>query len=118
MVSARVPSQSNISPRMIMGSGWQSLESLLHFVSHERFDQGVHVAFDEVLKIVEGQVDAMVGHAVLGEIVGANLLAPFAGADLRPALVVIAGLLLRGLGLQEAGAEDGQGPGLILLLRP
>ena len=39
-------------------------------------------AFEHTIELVLREVDAMVGHAVLGEVVGADLLRPLARADL------------------------------------
>src|SRR5687768_15866629 len=83
----------------------------------ELIDQRLDRALHHFRQIVEGRADAVVGDAVLGEVVGPNLLGALAGADLRPAN--LARLLLRAqaLSLVEAGAQDGHRPGLVLELR-
>ena len=55
------------------------------------FDQGVayglQVAGHDLVELVERQIDAVVGQAVFGKVVGANPLAAIAGADLGLPLV-------------------------------
>ena len=59
----------------------------------------------------------MVGHAVLGEVVGADLLRALAGADLRAPRRRLLGLLPLALGLVQPGAKDAQRLRLVLQLR-
>src|SRR6266516_1989147 len=58
----------------------------------------------------------MIRHAVLGKIVGADLFAPFSGADLGFALVVVFGFFLGDFPIEQARAEHGQGARFVLLL--
>ena len=60
---------------------------LLPLVFHQGVDHRIEVAGDDVVELVEREVDAVVGQAVFGEIVGADPLAAVAGADLGLALV-------------------------------
>ena len=46
-------------------------------------NDGGDVAVHEAVQIIQGKSDAMIGHAGLGIIVGADLLAAIARADLR-----------------------------------
>src|SRR5258706_8117311 len=68
--------------RLFMASGVQRGEARFHVVRDERLDHGVEVALDEVREIVERDFNAMIGHAVLREIVGADFFTALAGADL------------------------------------
>ena len=52
----------------------------------ERFQQLVQTSFQYRLQIVNGDGDAVVGYAVLGEVVGANFCGAVAGGDLLAAL--------------------------------
>ena len=58
----------------------------------------------------------MIGHTVLGEVIGADALAAVAAADLAAALLGDGGALLFLLGLIEAGAEDLHGAILVFIL--
>ncbi len=49
---------------------------------HQRLDERVEVAVNEICQIVERDFDAMIRDTVLRKIVGADFLAAFAGADL------------------------------------
>src|SRR5665213_418336 len=63
----------------------------LHFFSGVEGDQSVDCGLQQALhhhrEIVVGEADAMVGEAVLGEVVGADFFAAIAGADLLFALL-------------------------------
>src|SRR5215472_3263177 len=52
------------------------------------------------------QADAVIGEAVLREVVGANLFAAIAGADLRLALRSLCGVLLLHLNFVESRAQN------------
>src|SRR5229473_5112270 len=66
---------------------------------------------------MERQADAMIGDAVLREIIGADFFGAVAGFDLAAALGGEGGLALLLLLLVEAGAENAHGFGAILDLR-
>src|SRR5207253_3239349 len=55
----------------------QHRELLLEIVSHERLDNAIKVAINERRQIINGEFDAVIGHAVLREIVGADALVAF-----------------------------------------
>ncbi len=76
----------------------------------------LQVAGDDLVELVERQVDAVVGHAVLREVVGADPLAAVAGADEALALGGPLGLLLLQLGIVEAGLQHAERLGLVLVL--
>src|ERR1035438_7392105 len=69
----------------------RDLHLLLHFlgleVRDQRVDHGLDAAVHEVRQLVRGEADAMIGNAVLREVVGADLLAAIAAAHHRPALL-------------------------------
>jgi len=48
----------------------------------QTIDQLIQVPFEDLFKVIQSKPDAVVGYAVLREVVGANLLAAIAGADL------------------------------------
>lgn len=102
------------------GSGWLGTDPLLQppgeVVGDERLDEGVELAVEHGAEVVEGQFDAVIGDAVLGEVVGADSFVAFAGADLGAALGGVFGVFLGAFGFEEAGAEDAQGLGLVFLL--
>jgi hypothetical protein len=79
-------------------------ELLVELIGHERTDERVEVAFDEIRQVVEGQFNAVIGHAVLREIISADLLAPFAGADLVFAVGGVFGIFLGDLAFEQASA--------------
>ena len=59
----------------------------------QRLEQGVEVSLDDAVQAVQRQVDAVVGHPVLREIVGPDALAAVAGADqVAPGLAQFGGL--------------------------
>jgi hypothetical protein len=58
-------------------------EALILVIGLERSKERTKVAFDNPVKTVECQVDPVVGHAILGKIIGANALATVA----RPAQI-------------------------------
>src|SRR5207249_7848582 len=88
-------------------SGLEGLELLLQLLRHEWLDQRIEVALEQVLQVVEGQVETMIGHAILREVVGADLFAAFARANLRAALAVVLGFFLGNLRLEEARPQHG-----------
>src|SRR3990172_9201520 len=81
-------------------------EAGLRFGVH-RLDDIFDVAVEEGGQVVPGVADAVVGHPVLGEVVGTYLLGALAGADLGAAgrldLLALPALL----DIEDAGAEDG-----------
>src|SRR2546421_6834509 len=102
MVSASVPSQSNIKPLIFIERGEvETPESTLkrrqlifEVAGHQRLDQGIEIAVDHIRKIVEREFDAVISDAVLRKVVGADALVAFAGADLRLALRGVFGIFL------------------------
>ena len=65
------------------------------FLRGQLVNKGIEFAVQHVGQLIQGQADAMVGDAVLGEIVGADLLAALPGAHLGPPrLGHLRGLLL------------------------
>src|SRR5436309_2677328 len=56
----------------------QGLQLFLQVMRHQRFDDRINLALQNKRQVVEGQLDAMVGDAVLREIVGADALVALA----------------------------------------
>src|SRR4051794_5706771 len=72
----------------------------------ERVRQLVRLAGQHLVEVVDAEVDAVVGHAPLRIVVGADLLRAVARPDLRLALGAERGLLLLQLGLVELRAQQ------------
>src|SRR5215210_1670938 len=82
----------------------------------QRIDDAIEVALQQARKVVDGQPDTVVGDAVVGEVVGPNLLAALARADLRAALLAaLRGLALL-LRLEQPGTQHAHGLGPVLVL--
>src|SRR5579864_4065505 len=83
----------------------------------QRFDQRFEFAIHDLIELMQGQPDAMIGDAILRKIVGSDLLASIAAAHhaapFRPDFV----LLLLELHVIESRAQLTQGLGIILDLR-
>src|SRR5439155_159097 len=73
-------------------------------------DQLAHVAGDDRVQFVEREVDAVVGQAVLREVVGADALAAVARADQRAALLGAGAVQLLLLPLVQLAAQPPHGP--------
>src|SRR2546427_457192 len=76
----------------------------------QRLQQLRQVAVDDGIELIKRQVDAVIGEAVLREIVGADTFAAVARADLALALVGADFVKLLLLALEEPAAEDAHGP--------
>src|ERR1700730_4143637 len=83
----------------------------------ECVDKRIDCAVEHLVELMQRQVDAMVGDAGLGKVVGADALGAIAGTDHRAARRRDLGFLL-GLGLlEQARAQNLEGPRLVLVLR-
>src|SRR5262249_40031460 len=86
------------APARLMFSRLRALPQPLLLVEvDEGLDQPVEPAGDDGVELVQGEVDAVVGDAVLREVVGADALAAVARADQGAALLgplAVQGLLL------------------------
>src|SRR5690606_30297199 len=98
----RSPLRSDHPPRDGEGEAWLLVLSELSFqigqasgliLGDQRVEQRGQVAFQNLRQAVQGQADAVIGHAPLREVVGANALGPVARADLRLARVGPSGVL-------------------------
>ena len=74
---------------------------------HQRLNQRVEVAVNEAGQIVERDFDAVVGDAVLREIVGADFFAAVAGADLLFAVRGVFGIFLGDFRFEQPRAQHG-----------
>src|SRR5579871_164638 len=86
-------------------------------IGDERVDDLVHLAIHHEIELMEGESDAVVGDAVLREVVGADLLAAVAGAYHAAAFSAERGLLLLEFDFVETGAQHALRLGTILDLR-
>ena len=71
----------------------------------ERTDQAVEISRHDVVELVEREVDAVIGHAPLREIVGADAFGAVTAADQRTARFGFLGLLLLALRVEQARRE-------------
>src|SRR6266481_4506231 len=75
-------------------------------VTDQRVDNGLELAIHHIGELVNCEADAVVGDAVLREVVGADLLAAVAAADHRFALFCQGFLLLLHFDFVQARAQD------------
>jgi len=80
-------------------------------VSDEAVDHVGDVAFHDAIELMQGETDAVIGEAILGEIVGADFFAAIARADHAAALSSDGLLLLFELDFVEARTQDALGFG-------
>src|SRR5215813_2423513 len=76
----------------------------------------VGVASDHLRQLVEREIDAMVAHAPLGKIIGADALRAVTGADLPSTFGGAGSIPLLTLEVVESGAQDGHGLGAVSVL--
>ena len=82
----------------------------------EGLHQLSHLTFKDAGQVVNGKADAMVGDAVLGEVIGAHFLGAVPRSDLGAAGLGYLFLLLPVFDVVEPGPDDGHGFGLVLEL--
>ena len=82
----------------------------------ERPDEFIEVPVEHVLKLVQGQVDSVIGDAILREIVGPDLRGPVPGPDHRSSLPRPRGFQFGQSPVQQPGPQHFQGPELVLQL--
>ncbi len=73
-------------------------------------------SFHHAVDIIKREVDAVVAHAALGEIIGADALRPVAAANLLLALAGAGGVGFFTLLLIEPGAQHFQRLGFVFML--
>src|SRR5579872_2707455 len=83
----------------------------------ERLDELIQLPVHHLRELVEGELDAVVGHAALREVVGADALGAIAAADLQAARLRLGALLLLLLGRQQPCLEERERAGAVLVLR-
>ena len=82
------------------------LQTFRHVGGLQRVDQSVEIAVHHAIEIIKRQTDAMIGHAVLREIVSANFFFAAAGADLAAALGAVFFGFLALFSLQQTRTQD------------
>src|SRR5271154_88516 len=92
-------------------------EALGFVVGDQAVDERGEFAVHHVGELMEREADAVIGHAVLGEVVGADFLGAVAGFDLAAALDGEGGFAPVLFLLVEARAEDAHGFGAVFDLR-
>ena len=70
------------------------LQFLRLIVCDEGVDEIIELAFHDEMELVDGEADAMVGDAILFEVVSADFFGAVAGADLRAAFARLKFMLL------------------------
>src|SRR3990172_11903922 len=122
-VSSSYPSSSTTTatlagrPSSVRGVALQRGEALGLVPLEERVDHLVEVPVEQPLHVREVVAEALVGDAVLREVVGAHLLRALRAADLGAPSRALPGLALLDLGGQEPRAQHGHRLGLVLQLR-
>src|SRR5262245_31176387 len=102
------------SRRIGLGGG----EKLSLMLGHQRADQFLEPRpFDNLVELVEGEIDAVIGDAALREIIGADALGAVARPDLAAPRGRALGIEALPFALIEPGTQDLQRPGLVLVLR-
>src|SRR4029077_2608368 len=96
----------------LLGVGLLELFGLV--IRGERFENGVELSIHNEIQLMERQADAVIGDAVLREVVGANFLAAVAAASLSAPLRSQRCLLLFQLQFVQPGAEHALGLGAVL----
>lgn len=96
--------------------GLEVFESLLFVVVDEMVDEFGHVAEDDFVEGVEGEVDAVVGESVLGEVVGSDALGAVAGADHVFSGGVTFGAFFLLVVVEDTAAEEAPGFGAVFVL--
>ena len=91
-------------------------EAVFHIALLEGGNHFVEVALDDAVEIVKGQSDAVVGDAVLREVVGADFFLAPGAPDEAAAVGGILGFFFVAFVLEEASAEDFEGGGFVFLL--
>src|SRR5688572_17041589 len=82
----------------------------------QRVDDLFHFTLHDAVELVKRQVDPVIGAATLREVVGANALGAVAAADLALAGTRPLGILAAAFLIIEAGPQDLERLGLVLVL--
>src|SRR5690606_15205133 len=85
-------------------------------LARERIDHLVELAFENPVELVQREVDAVIGHASLREVVRANTLRSIPRADEALAARGRLALALRDLGVAQPGREERHRARAILML--
>src|SRR5271157_1319743 len=119
--SRRTPWSNAVST--VMGASDQRalIGVLLQFlglvVGGEGVENGIHLALHHEIQLMQRQADAVIRHAVLREVVGADLFAAIAGAHHAAPLRAQRRLLFLELQLVKPRAQHTLGLGAVLDLR-
>src|SRR5262245_25106690 len=89
---------------------------LLFVVLFERVDDVAEIAGDDGVELVEIQIDAVIGDAILRKIVGADAFVAVAGTDLAAARFGTFAMEFLLLHVEEPAAQNAQGPFVVLML--
>src|ERR1019366_1139919 len=104
--------------RLVYRSLFRLLFHLLALVMGDQgIENGVHFALHHEIELMQRQADAVIAHAILREVVGADFLAAVAGAHHALALRAQGRLLLFEFQLVQTGTQHAFGLSAILDLR-
>src|SRR5438105_3410767 len=98
------------------GATRSGTEAFLFSGQPEGVDQVIEVAVEHLGQVVNGVMNAVIGNAVLGEVVGADLLRPVTRADLGATLPGARSFLLRQHPVEQPRAQHLQRLDLVLQL--
>ena len=82
----------------------------------ERINQEIDLAFKDLIQLIEGQIDAVIGHSALRKIIGADPFRAVARADEATPVFRLGGLLAFALGGDEPGSKETHRPRAVLML--
>src|SRR5690606_12051258 len=92
-------------------------QKLRLMIGNQRVDDLVELAFHDPVELVQREVDAMVRHPALGEVVGADALGTVAGSHLQQPRLRALVRRLHALQVEQAGAQNLHGARTVLVLR-
>src|ERR1035441_9237429 len=119
--SRRMP-WSNAVCTVMWGSDQRALVALLLqlfglVIGGQGFEDGIHLPLHHEIQLMQRQADAVIRHAILREVVGADLFAAIAGSDHATPLGAQRRLLFLKLQLVQPRAQHALGFGAVLDLR-
>src|SRR6185295_3402862 len=117
----RAPCCNAVCTVMVRSVDGSLFRLLFHFLalvmSNERVEDRVHLAFHHEIELMERETDAVIAHAILREVVGADLLAAVARSHHALALGAEGRLLFFQLQLVQPGTQHALRLGAIFYLR-
>src|SRR5262249_49251342 len=115
--STRASSRTSALTRTPAASARGGIQQLLDFRELQSFDERIELAIERARELVAGEADAMIGHGVLREVVGADLVGTISRSHLRPPHLRALRFLLADARVQKPRAQHFHRLELILQLR-